>query len=419
MTIISDLIPVSSLKVGDPGTAYACTRFEREVEVTGPEHSSAAAYRRERWTAVCHAQAASVDAVAALWETIRGHFVRRGERVTLTTWTGSRTLPETGTPSGVEERSVEGYPTVSIAEIADRSFGTWLTFTVRAETLVPLVGVGDVVEHDYTVQESEGETGLITVSQRGRVRMKNGTSARAWVDENVIDDARAAAEAEDHAFSVRYTQGLDPAVIDYEYTDADRTTAGGGGLSDARVEDRTSQSVEGRIVRTVSGYAQGPGAATYAASQEPEPSPTLLQIRRDVSQPSVPEGRVNFTYEFLTGVEHVSFPGIIIFNYQETIEQVSGGRSAQVQEFYDAVPEIRLGTQAAYVYGQQTAIEFTGDWADHGITCAFDTAYLAREPSIRKSGGQQGLRRVAMTFVIVSPEAVDPLPDPRQIEAFA
>lgn len=422
MTISEDLIAVASLKVGSAGTAYPCTRFMRTVTVIGPEQSSAVTYRHEKWTATCHHVAANLAGVASAWETVRSDFGKRGQRVTHATWTtGLRVLPETGTPTGAEERSIAGYPTVDIAEVADETYATWMTFIVEAESMIPVLDQNGVAEHDYTIVETENDQGLISTTQRGTVRLVNGSSAREWVDTEVIDIARAAAGTAGHAFSIRYTQGLDEAAIGYEFTASDRTGGGGIGVSEERIEDRTARTGQGRVVRTVSGYAQGPNGPTisaYVATLEPASSATVIRIRRDVSQPSVPENRVSFAFELLTGVQDARFPGIVIYSYTEAIEEAGGDREAMVQTFFDAAPSLRMGVRQPFVYTQTSTIEFIGGWADHGITSAFDIGLYARGPRQSRSGGQFGLRRVSMSFAFVSPTLITPLPAPLEINAF-
>lgn len=418
MTISSDLINVMSLKVGASGTAYPCIAFSRTVTVTGPDQTSGVSYRREVWTATCIAVAANLAGVAPLWTTIRGHMCQRGERVTLATWTIERVLPESGDPGETPaERSIAGYPTVELAEVGEQSFGTWLTFRVKAESVVAIVVEEDLVEHDYTVTETQSDEGLISITRRGKVRVLNGVSAREWLDDNLIDDARDAADSAGHAFTVRYTQGLDAAAIEYEFTDADRTTGGGSGIVDSHVDDRSVRNSSGRIVRTVSGWAEGPSAAAFAEDQEPEPDPLVILVRRDLSAASIPDGRVSFSYELLTGVEHDDFPGIVLFSLRETLSKTSLGRSAVVNQFLGGDPVIYNGATAPCACVQSTSIEFIGDWEDHSVVPVLDEDLLAAPPEIVPSGGDFGLRRVSGTFVYVSEADID-VPFPRELNPF-
>lgn len=425
MPLTTDMAAISSLKVGAAGDEYACTRFSRTVKVVGPDQTSAVAYRHEKWTATCHQVAADLASVAAAWETVRTTFCTRGERVTHATWaTGLRVLPESGAPADDEERSIAGYPIVEIAEVADQSYGTWLTFTVQAESMIPIVQDGEdevLVEHDYTITETEDEDGLITLTRRGTVRVVNGELAREWLDTELIDEERTAAGEDGLSFSVRYTQGMDAALVEYEYTLADKSLGTGGGVTESQKDDRTAKDARGRIVRTVSGYAVGPGATTFAEAAEPASSATLIRTRRDISAPSEPEGRVTFSYELLTGVVSEDFPDILIFGFAESVAEVEGGRSAQVQEYMDEDPSIRMGGNRAYVYAQESTIEFIGSWDNHGLTPIGGdlTADLyARPPRFGKiNSGEHGLRRVRGSFLYISPTALE-LPDPREIDAF-
>lgn len=415
MTDLAYAITVKSLTVGAGGTAYAASRFERSVRVEGVEQATGVSYRHERWTATCHARAATVNDVAALWTTIRGHICQRGARVTITDHTGTRVLPEYGVPEGVTERSIAGYPRVSMAEVPDQCYGVWLTFTVEAETIVPIVGGGDLVEHDYTIEESEDD-GLERISQRGRVRMKNGVVARTWLDSEVIDAAKAAATTTGRTWRVRYTQGLDTSLVEYEFSAAERG-GGGAGLSQAEVMDVTVRTGRGRISRTVSGSAKGAGAAAWAASQKPTPGTYQIFVREQVSQPRVPDGRVDFTYELLTGAVHPDFGGVV-FGLRESIVSTPIGREASLSVFLDGVPIIRGGAVGPHVVVQSTEIEFIGPWSGHGIAPLLDESLLQSPPAVMLSGGEFGLRRAAATYTFVSETEIEGIPDPRELEPF-
>lgn len=418
MTITADLIAVRSLAVGNPGTAYPCTRFDRTIRVVGPEQTGGFAYRHETWQARCHAAAANVAAVAPLWETIRGHFVSRGQRVTLATWTITLILPEDGAPVDTEERSIAGYPTVAITPLDELSYGTWLSFDVQAETMVAVVAEDDLVEHDYTVEEEEDEDGLVTLTQRGRLRVVNGGSARDYLDDNIVDAARTAASGAGQGFRVRYTQGLDAALVEYQFVAAP-FSGGGSGVTSATSVDRTQRSNDGTIRRTVRGNAKGPGAASYAASQEPAPLDNEIFTRKDVSDPSVPDGRVDFTYELAVGVEDAGFPGIYIFRIQESIAEVAGGRDLVAAQYFSGAPILRNGLEREYIYVQTTTVEFLGADADHGIVPLLDEELIVGRPRLSRPVSPLGVNAVSITYTYASDAPVDPLPSVTKVDPFA
>lgn len=416
MSLITELNAVSKVQVG-ASAEYPVVRIDRRVEVSAPEESGTPAQRHETWTLQCVALA--TDAlpanIAALFEQVQSELATRGQAVTLTELGGVRTMPAGGGATG----SRRGYPRVEVRELPE-SFGPWLMFELSAETYVPLPDeITSLVSHEYTREESEDDEGLVSIRQSGTYRTANNVDAKADLITNVIDAARATATAANHAFTVRYTTGLDQAVVSYEFTDSERSTSGSGGIEQAEVNDRLTRSNDGRHRRIVSGYAVGSSASTYASSQRPTPGSSELLVGDNVGQPSVPDGRVDFSYELLVGVTDAAFPGIVIFGFRETIGRVSGGRRALVSEFYDAAPIVRLGTEGAYFYAQSSSIEFKGDWEAHGLIPIMDADAIAADPIIRKESGPFGLRRVQAEWLYVFTTRQLPDPNPTEIDFFA
>lgn len=405
---------IASVEVGSSGT-YAVTSFEGRASSSGPEGQSGEHYLEQTWTIEAIAVADTLAEVSALGEALRDDLCKRGQAVTLTEFSGSRSLPAAG-----ESGSLAGFPQVEITELPDKSFGTLITFRLVATTRIPQPDENDLVEHDYQRVESIDEDENTTVNQSGTVRVTSGEDARGYAETNIIEPERTIAEAAGDGFSERWTLGTDASVVQYEFSTspAGSNPTGAVGVTDAQVVDRTAKRADGRWSRTVSGYAEGPGAATYIATLKPAADAANILVRDEISQPEVTSGRISFTYELITGITDENFPGIVIFRFAESITEDSGGSRAVGSTYFNDDPVLRLGAPDPYIYTQATSIEFAGDWDDHGITPAMDEDYLVGLPTISKSGGPNGIKNVTVRYQYVFPDQ-QTVPDPREVAALA
>jgi hypothetical protein len=413
MTLTSDLIAISSVSVGG-GTAYPVIRSRVTTRYEGPEGQSSAAYRVETWELTCHAFAGGATGIAALSESIRDDLCKRGEAVTLTQWAGTRSLPAAGGSSG----SQAGYPIVELADEPDRCFGNVLTFGLRCETRIPQPATG-VVEHSWERTEETDEDGKISITQRGTYRVANNGDAQDEAQNDIIDLAAAAAAAANMTFRVRWTLGPDAAVAGYEYTMADKEFSGVVGVDEAQLTDRTAKNNEGRIVRTISGYAAGLGAEAWIATQAPVLDATMILVRRETSPATIPDGRINFVWEVLTGVVDPQFPGIVIFGFEETLEEQESVAVLTAASYLAHDPVLRYAERRPHVYVQRTRVDFIGDWAagSAAITGLYDDSRLIDVPRRVLRAGPHGIKTYEYTasYMYVDPPAI--LPDPREVPA--
>ncbi|GIK18626.1 MAG: hypothetical protein BroJett004_07900 [Planctomycetota bacterium] len=406
---------ISSVSVG-ASAEYAVIRFARTVRSQGPANQNALAYYEEVWDMTCMAFAATPQDIAALNEALRDALCRRGEAVTLTEMTGTRTLPA----GGVADGCLPGFPVVDLVDDETRSFGTVQTFRLTATARRPLPVEG-FVEHEYEFSEEIDTEGRLRLRQSGTYRTANGVDARAEAQTNVIDLAAADAAAAGMTFRVRWTLTPDTAAARYEYEAAETGWTGiEPGVDRGEVVDRLTRTNEGRRVRVVSGFAEGSAAAAYAAAQKPAPDANNILIRDEVSEPSVPDGRVQFTYELLTGVTDALFPNLRLFGFREEIGEAPGVPPILTATYFDAAPTLRYGEDQPSAYTQVTEVEFIGAWEDAltGATGLMDEANLVIAPRRRYSAGPFGLRRlrVERTYLYPEPQTV---PTPREIAALA
>jgi hypothetical protein len=413
MTLSTDLIAISSVAVGG-GTAYPVVRSRITTRVEGPEQQNGEAYRVERWELTCHAFAADDASVATLSETVRTHLCKRGAAVVLTEWAGTRTLAAGGTPGG----GLPGYPVVELADEPERCFGVLLTFTLSVESRIPQPVTG-LVEHDWERTEETDEDGDVSITQRGTYRVTNGDDAQTEAQSEVIDAAQTAAESADQTFRLRWTLGPDASVVRYEFTAADKGFSGAAGVSEAQLTDRTSKDNNGRVVRTISGYAVGSGAAAWIASQAPTADATNIIVRRETSPAGVPDGRLTFLWEVLTGVEDPQFADIIIFGFGETIDESEQVEVLTAAAYLGRDPVLRYAVKAPSLYTQRTRVDFLGSWAAAitAITGLFDDENLVTVPRRVLSAGPHGLKTLDYTAVYMYATALTPKPEPRAIIA--
>lgn len=413
MTLNADLIAISSVAVGG-GTAYPVVRSRITTRYEGTEQQNDPAYRVETWELTCHAFAAAAGDVGTLSETIRTDLCQRGAAVVLTEWAGSRTLPAGGAADG----SLPGFPTVELADEPERCFGNVLTFTLRCEARIPQHDLAGLVEHGYERTEETDEDGDVRITQRGTYRVANGSDAKAAAQTAVIDPAQADATANDRNFTVRWTLGADAALARYEYQAWDKNFVAAN-VTEAQLTDRTTRTAEGRITRTISGYAIGSGAQAWIDAQAPTPDATNILVRKETSPASVPDGRLNFLWEVLTGVTDAQFPNITIFGFRESIEEAENVDALTAATYLNRDPVLRYIERQPSLYTQRTRIDFLGSWAEGvaAVTQLFDDANLVTAPRRTLSAGPYGLKTLDYTAVYMYETPVVLKPDPREIPA--
>lgn len=401
----------------DEGPSYAVRRVSRRAADVGPEGSGQVEYREVVWEMeLWAADQAATPSVGAFAQQLEADLCGRERRVRLTELgTQGRAMQ---TPASETQPALPGYPHVEITgDDAERSVRHQHVVTVRATTRIPpAAGEGGLLVHDYTAEDALDREGRVRLSQRGRVRVAPGQSARDYILDEVLAPIQTQAGLDGRDFERRLTLGLDASAAEYDCTVADRNAGGSiaPGVTEADVTDELRATQEGRRVRTVRGYAEGPGAAAYAATLEPAPSPNQRLVRRDVSQPSVPRGRVNFAYEFVSGVTDARWPTVAVYAHRENISQVSGGRRAVPLVFEGRAPEVLLGPEEPYVYTQTSVVEFVGDQADVQVDLLMPAEALAAEPVVTYEPLAFGLTRATLTASYIF-DAPQPLPTARTL----
>ncbi|MEN0021396.1 MAG: hypothetical protein AAF747_10995, partial [Planctomycetota bacterium] len=309
MTSIADLKTVAKVAIGS--AEYAVTSFAERVEAMSPEQGLAATRKMTTWTMRC------VDdgTLKSSRESAIDDLVSVGQAVTYTEQGGSRTLS-----------TRPGYPKVSLASQPRETVEGWLEFdlTVVAEVLAEADDDG-LIEHDYTAETAVDWKGNTTITQTGSVTIEDGiTTAAQWIETFIVQPARDLPANLGRRFDTRVRVGLDPLRASYTLTVSDPNASIGAGILNAQVRDVSSRSARGEISRVVSGSAEGSNAATYASSQKITPAANLILTDERVSNPSVPDGRVEFEYRYVQGVSDAISPDVFIFSFSETIRTREG-----------------------------------------------------------------------------------------------
>lgn len=416
MTILSTALTWGKFTVGSGGglTEYPIVQapLVEQHEHHAVEGGSATVRRSVKWSFTSMADAANEGAVPALKNTIQA-LAGIGRAVTVTengpAGGTARVLPVPGT-SGC----MAGSPRVMV-EIVGAS-GITVEFRVKAEAEFEGAADGDgMVSHEWTIDTRTSEFGVGTVVRRGSVRVEFGDSAAAWVESEVFDGARTAAEGAGRPFVTRVTVGVDGAACTYEYTDGPARAGGfGAGVTQAEVTDRTERSLEGRITRSVSGYAMGTGAADFIEDQVPD-GPFVL-TRRSISAARVPDGRRDFSFEGIGGAEVYGFDGVVI-SFRHEVEEIGGGREQAAAEYADADPLLFYRERRAFFYSERITVEFAGETFAGAegsslfpFTGALVEAALATRQRFRRGGGTL-IRRLECVRVFVFDEAIT-VPEP-------
>lgn len=395
MTLIDDLNSLGHVTV--TGSAqYPVLSLSESHGREGPDGLSGEQYRKITWRIRSAMLASPLASLPAALETLQSQLARRGLAVTITEVGGApRVMPAGGAASG----SRVGYPRVSVEMLPDGSSGGWQYFDIIAETLIPLPDGGNLVEHTWSRDTDIDESGYETVSQSGRVVMANGVNARDWAETNVIDPARTANETAGKTFIVRWTETQDPTTVAYQFGDGSTDPSGGiEDIEEAEITDRTVITNGGRVTRTLSGSVKGEDAVTYAAGLRPTPGALEILTVDEVSQPRVPDGRVDFRFELLTGRTDAGFPSVRVLSYNEQISEARGGAEAEWREYLGASPVIWSGPERTYIYQQRSRLEFIGDWSNAVLTPRLSSGAYMTAPRITRSQSERGIKTVEAVF---------------------
>lgn len=414
MTLFDTLKAISHFTVGAsaqyPVLSLSESHARESADAGGAGGLGGEKFRRVSWRIRSCVLASSMTNIPAALETLQSQLARRGEAVTITEVGGApRVMPAGGVVSG----SLAGYPRVGLEMIPERSIGAWQYFDVVCETIVPIFGGDNLVEHTWTRDTDINNAGIETVRQKGRVVVANTQDARTWAETNVVDPARTAAETAEQTFVVRWTETADDTTVEYEYSVGVAADTSGGieDIEEVDITDRTVITNEGRVTRTISGTARGEAATTLANSYRPTPGTFEVLNADEVSQPRVPDGRVEFRFELLTGREDTGTPGVRIISYSEQIAEAGGGKEAEWRAYLGASPIVWSGPERPYIYQQRSRMEFIGPWANGVVTPRLSTAAYLTTPRVSRSVNARGVKSVEVVYTYIF-TAVGTLPAP-------
>ena len=141
-----------------------------------------------------------------------------------------------------------------------------------------------------------------------------------------------------------------------------------------------------------------------------------MLLRKDgPSLPSLPSGRVNFSYQYASGVTHNDFPGIFITRLEETVTTSGEGRELFANAYFQENAALHRGRKLPVSMTESLTIEFLGSFAE------IDPSVLLDEE--KQVGGRRistGTRGVFNTYSrsisYIYDTEPDPLPTPRSLE---
>jgi hypothetical protein len=424
MSVLTRQLAIGSFTVGG-SAAMPVVKIAERHEHESPEQANGAKLLRTTWTIDSYAIAATAQDLGALKQTIIDRLTKRGEAVVLieradagTPDPGTRTLAAGGSTGG----PLLGYPRCSVELLPDDSYGIKLAFRCTIESVAPATGLTDPIWHEFETATDTDRSESVTIRRSGRVRVANGSSAETWVRTNIIDPARADADTDGRRFTDRVTVGLDAAECTYEYTDQEPGPNGftGGGIEDASVTVRERRQRNGSSTETTSGYAIGSSATTYAENQRPSVNAFRVIVNDQIGAPSIPEGRVDFSYEVRIGK---TVPGLfsdaVVFEYSHSIAKGGGGRRIQSAPRITGIPRLWLGRNEpvaaretmTVVFLPQTAIDIFGEV---GMSPSLDEDYLDGNPDMSVSRDQNGFFTASIGYRYLY-DADTVLPSPRTI----
>ena len=411
MSYTSILNQFSKIKVGT-SDEYPVTRIRTAHKIEGIDDSNEASYEEITWDLDCGAEISQPTHITQLNENLRSQLAKRGDAVILTELGAARTLPASGA-----DGSMIGYPRVEITGVPEGSFGQYQMFTMKATTRIPIKDAEGIWEHTQSTETTTGIDGNVTTNVAGSLRMDQGHAASTYVQNNIIDPIRSAANTAGYGVVSKIKVGNDPAQVEYNYTISPSAT-GQAGVADASVEDRTAKDETGRWIRTISGYSTGANATSFATSQRVSESNNLKLLRDEVSNPAIPDGRVSFNYQYVSGVAHAAFPGLFITRLEESIDQSGGGREILASAYLQNDPALRLGVKQPIICSESISIEFIGSFENIDPSQLLDADNQHGNPRISKSSsGILNKWRRSITYIYDT--APDPLPDPRTLDGIS
>lgn len=399
MSALTDkLVSIASFAVGASATYPVVEAVSLTDEIVADEGVAGEPVFKRTWKFRSLALAAAANQVGALAETLKSTLCRRGQAVTFTELGGAaRTLAAAGGSGGC----LVGYPVVSITLLP--SVGAWQEFEVTIVAMVPnpqgVVASFNLVKHSYRVETETDSNGNVTTRQTGTVRVRNDQQAEQYIQNLIFTPAESAAEAAGHYFSTRTSRGPDLSEATYSYEDKPKgdTPFDGDGVDEVEVNDRTNSESGGRITRTISGYATGTGAAAFAAAQQPSVGTNELLVRKEIGQPRIPDGRVDFSYEVRKGRTVAGFTGIVVYGYEESISETPGDRDVSSSMYLDADPLLFKTERRPYQYTQRTRMDFTGPWSGANPALLMDDDNRKGPPRATRSSTDAGMRTLEVT----------------------
>ncbi len=418
MSLLSKITARHKVAVGS-SDEYGVVAMRATVEPQGPEGQNAIARDVVSLSLDCVALAATRADVPTLKSTIESQLNRRGEAVTVSVFGGAVWSLGAGGSAGGPEL---GSPACKITWDQQGSYGARLAFTLDVTAVVRRAGSDDggyeVVSHARRTRTGVGAGGGVTTQVSGEVELANGESAKAYIEAQVLTPAKTAATSAGLAFTSEIDQPTDDASkASYTYTSA---PPGSGefefpGFEAVGQSTSTVQPGDGGArTLVVQGYATGPQATSYAESKEPSETNQVL-VETEISNPSEPEGRVNFRYKARLGTAGLTgFGASVLYSFTESIDMRPGGDPLIAVAYPSADPILYRGERGGWLVTQTTEIEFTGSWADAlaGASGLLDDDNLVVAPRPRRST-RNGLRRLAITREYLY--ATEPtLPDPRE-----
>jgi len=414
MTLVDRVIPFGWFDVGvtpNASAMYPIISVVETHETQGTDGDNTATTLRTTMTFESFTRAVGAETTNQVMDRLRAELTRRGAQVRVNEMNGAARVFKVG---GAAAGALPGYPRVRLDTIPDGSIPPIQRFRVTVETIEPIEA--NLPFHTFDRTTAIDAEGLTIITQRGSVRVDSVSDPVAWLTSNVITPAQSAAQALGRLFSSKYTLGADPSIVTYDYTDAaPGAVAFGPNVTNAQVTDETRTERVGRVTRTISGFAEGPGASSFAVAQDPT-SPSVFVTRKSVSAPQTPTGRVSFRYESLAGSTLAIFPGLFVFDWSQRVEFVGGGKAVQSAAFDTTSPRLWLGAEEPYLYRESSQLIFRGAWTDASIPFALSQINLAgpsRESRESRGGGVNELR-VDRSYIF---SAAQTLPAPTEVSA--
>lgn len=395
-----------TVQVGASALYPVLSIAERE-EVTGPAGANGRPVLRrtisiQSWA---FATGESPAAVGALKNTISAALNRRGDSVSIIERGGTaRVLRAGGDVSGLGTGGTTtriGFPVCRVEFGADRSGGAVRFFTLTIDT-EEITFASSVVMHQFGTTFEEDAGGNIKTTVRGSVRLKPGQDAAAWIETNVLDDARDDAATAGLRFTSRRTlNDLDTSAADYEWSSAAEQYGGGEVVTGATIIDETDtlrSMREGRSERVVAGTVKGTGAYAAAVGRSPTLAAGQVLTSTRISQPNSLTGQVSYEYNVAIGRVPTELPGTYVFSFRQSISEPGGGRTSSFGAYDNAAPVVWYGPVQPYTVTETTDLEFTGtEPVLDDIPAAYTAANHSARPVVERAATAPGLRSLRFT----------------------